>query len=481
MIETIFKFDITRDGFVSLIGIVISVAWSTTTNELWYRQENYLRIKWGMVNYQKIETPMPLFEGKYVNGIEIHKSVFVYWGKIVISYIVILALLAALTTAYVFILKFNEYADAEDKYSFYILLAIGFAISTLMLIVNYIFMFIAICLNNWENHRLRSTSENHLGVKLVTFRFVSTFYSIFWLAFMDNQQQSDQERVYNVRFQLVTLFVLSLLCPNIISFFWYQYGMDVLCYKRNKKLKKVKLHRVTSRSFFIDSSTNDNSNNNDDNDKPDLLPSSSKNQHSRYIDECVWNDIQFQLTRPVLPEILYNYITDVISHGYIMIFSAVFPLTALLVFINNFFKGRLQYFNLLNARRPHPWGIKQYISIHINILSIIIYNKYNISASPGIGIWKIVMSAMNIFATVTNMGFLIFRTSSVDAIFQTSLDKNGEWIWFGISCVILVTLELYIRVGIKDVSDKTWYCYHKQKELYKYIFNIEPRKNSVIG
>ena len=97
-----------------------------------------------------------------------------------------------------------------------------------------------------------------------------------------------------------------------------------------------------------------------------ICPDSHHNQHARHIESKVWNDIQYQLTRPVLPEILYNLISEVISHGYIMIFAAVFPLTALLVFINNFFKGRLEYFTLLNAQRPHPFGISIYNSYYFH-------------------------------------------------------------------------------------------------------------------
>ena len=225
--EKIFNFDVTHDGLVCLICVLVFVLWSTVTNELWFREENYLRLKWGMNNYQKIERSMPLFEGKYVNGIKVHRSITYYWCKIIISYIIIAGLLAGLTTAYVFILRFNEYADTEDKYTYIVLLGIGLAISTLMVIVDFIFMFIAIALNNWENHRLRFTYENHLGVKLVVFRFVSTFYSIFWLAFIDDQQQTDAQRMYNIRFQLITLFVSSILLPNILLFLWYQFGMGM--------------------------------------------------------------------------------------------------------------------------------------------------------------------------------------------------------------------------------------------------------------
>ncbi|KAK3745062.1 hypothetical protein QZH41_014558, partial [Actinostola sp. cb2023] len=77
----------------------------------------------------------------------------------------------------------EKYAKSGGIIGSVMLLVPSIFYAVMIAVLNYAYHLLATFLTEWENHRLESSFQNHLIVKLVLFYFVNCFYSLFYIAF----------------------------------------------------------------------------------------------------------------------------------------------------------------------------------------------------------------------------------------------------------------------------------------------------------
>lgn len=76
-----------------------------------------------------------------------------------------------------------------------VLLAYPTMFGLLIPFLYYIFKEIAIKLNNFENYQTESTYQNHLIVKVFSFRFICMFSSLYYYAFTPSSSDSNSAMI----------------------------------------------------------------------------------------------------------------------------------------------------------------------------------------------------------------------------------------------------------------------------------------------
>lgn len=127
-----------------------------------------------------------------------------------------------------------------------------------------------------------------------------------------------------------------------------------------------------------------------------------------------------------------DYMELVIQYGYVILFSASFPLTAILAYILNVIEYRIDAFKLCHlVRRPYP------------------------QPAENIGIWYYIIQSIAYIGIVTNVAIAIFTAH----IFDTSLES--KWVIFLIIEHALLLFKFALSSYIPDTPylvsyAKTW-------------------------
>eukprot|EP00485_Elphidium_margaritaceum_P000580 CAMPEP_0202702860 /NCGR_PEP_ID=MMETSP1385-20130828/15788_1 /ASSEMBLY_ACC=CAM_ASM_000861 /TAXON_ID=933848 /ORGANISM="Elphidium margaritaceum" /LENGTH=177 /DNA_ID=CAMNT_0049360597 /DNA_START=137 /DNA_END=667 /DNA_ORIENTATION=+ len=103
----------------------------------------------------------------------------------------------------------------------YFPVAIGMVNSAQILLFNTLYTRLAVILNEWEGHRLEEEYYNQLVIKRISFVVISSFYSLFYIAFVDDREayQDNSVRLEALRMQLIVLFLMALLYQNTLEIF----------------------------------------------------------------------------------------------------------------------------------------------------------------------------------------------------------------------------------------------------------------------
>ncbi|ETO13547.1 Transmembrane protein 16C [Reticulomyxa filosa] len=157
------------------------------------------------------------------------------------------------------------------------------------------------------------------------------------------------------------------------------------------------------------------------------------------IEESVWVDVWQQVKKSPSPSVLDNTAEIVVLHGYVVLFIVVFPLMPVLLITNNLLEYRVDFYNLIESRRPIPF------------------------ASNGIGVWKPVLSSFNVVAIFSNMALVTWRTSTV----KDTFGNGNHWLWgfFFTSCLTLLFVHFIITYSTPDMSDETTEALKRQEVL----------------
>uniref|UniRef100_A0A4W4FJH4 Anoctamin n=1 Tax=Electrophorus electricus TaxID=8005 RepID=A0A4W4FJH4_ELEEL len=139
-----------------------------------------------------------------------------------------------------------------------------------------------------ENHRLESSFQNHLVLKVLVFNFVNCFASLFYIAFV-------MQDMMLLRHSLATLLITSQILNQVMEAFlpyWLQR-------RRNKKVHK-KVRRILG-----------------DKELPLVVQVQLESDMNTYLGT------------------FDDYLEQFLLFGYVSLFSCVYPLAALLVILNN--------------------------------------------------------------------------------------------------------------------------------------------------
>lgn len=232
-----------------------------------------------------------------------------------------------------------------------------------------IFEMLAVALTDFENHQTESNYWNQLIIKIFSVRFVTVFTSIFYYAFRTG---IDSEMAYKLMSLAIFAFItvgdwwgkfIQICVPSWLQRFRL-YRMKAAVVTLRKHIWKLRAHEVGGENG---------------------LYMMARRQH--YLSQS-----QEQCWQEALKK-NYNTFGDytrlMIQLGFVLFFAAVFPLSPLIVLINNVFFIRLDAFKLTNTRK-RPIAQK----------------------SAGLGVWEDILQVMSVAGIITNC-CIVGITSSV--------------------------------------------------------------------
>jgi len=259
--------------------------------------------------------------------------------------------------------------------------------AVVIMILNKVYRYFAVKLNDWENHRTVTSYENNLIIKIFLFQFVNSYTSLYYIAFFkrhahlwgdevlkDKCSDGDSKESFGWGCpNQLQLQLLSLLGTSIVV----GQAQEVLLPWLTQKLKLMWLsHNIKMNAQKI--------------------PKHEKqNQLS-----------SFEGT-------IDDYSEMIIQYGYITLFAAAFPLAPLLALFNNVIEMHTDSFKWLTS-----------------------YNKPFHRATDDIGIWYDILEVLGVVAVITNCLMIAFT-------FENLYDVSQSLFVVFVSIVILEHIVLF--------------------------------------
>ncbi|KAG7272244.1 hypothetical protein CRUP_001522, partial [Coryphaenoides rupestris] len=276
-----------------VVFAAFNLVWCTVILEAWKRSSATLAYRWGTLSRKKaFEEPRPGFHGvlgfNAVTGRE--EPLYPHSRRLLRIYLVSVpfVLLCLYLSLYVMMVYFvmEGWAltlhDAEPSFWTAVLTFVPSVIYAVVIeAMNLVYRYAAEFLTGWENHRLESSYQNHLVLKVLVFNFFNCFASLFYIAFV-------MQDMVLLRQSLATLLITSQILNQVMEAFlpyWLQR-------RRNKKMMRRARKRATL---------------------------GEKDMEMPLVDQGTFDD----------------YLELFLLFGYVSLFSCVYPLAAVLVVLNN--------------------------------------------------------------------------------------------------------------------------------------------------
>jgi len=365
--------------------------WATLFLEYWKRKSAQLSFDWGSEDWEESEQPRPDYYGNDVSGVysgghwipldpnkdygfPIPKSNKYYstitrYIKIGAGIPLLVTMLVAVVIITAAILSFRLFV--ETKNSFGGDLAGGVANAISIIIMNSVWKYVAVKLNDWENHRTQSDYDNSLIFKIFIFYFVNSYTSLYYMAFFKNGT-----RFWGVDSLTDSCAISGYGTPSLIS------GgcVDGVTFQ---------LATLLGTNMVIGQA------------KEVLIPYiMSKIQLIRFIKETgeditkipQWErDSKLANYQGTLDE----YSEMVIQFGYITLFASAFPLAPMMAVLNNIVEIRTDAFKFIDSTvRPDYKG------------------------ATGIGNWYAVLEILGVIAVITNCLLIGYSFSGIARLFD---------------------------------------------------------------
>ncbi|XP_027753360.1 anoctamin-10 [Empidonax traillii] len=277
-----------------------NLLWSTVILEVWKRICAILTYRWGtLLMKRQFEEPRPGFHGVLginpVTGRE--EPVYSSIKRQLRIYLVSLPFvcLCLYFSLYVMMIYFDleqwaldYHKENESTFSSLMLYVPSIIYAVVIEIMNRIYRYAAEFLTSWENHRLESSYQNHLILKVLVFNFLNCFASLFYIAFVLFDMKL-------LRQSLATLLITS----QILN----QFAESLLPYWLQKRHSKRMKQRSCSQKTDIDLSLAEQVN--------------MEKEMGTYLGT------------------FDDYLELFLQFGYVSLFSCVYPLAAVFAVLNN--------------------------------------------------------------------------------------------------------------------------------------------------
>ncbi|XP_053570240.1 anoctamin-10 [Bombina bombina] len=283
-----------------VIFATFNLIWSTIIFEIWKRRCSRISYKWGsLLMKREFEEPRPGFHGELgINPVTGRKEpTYSSFKRQLRIYLVSVPFVcfSLYLSIYVMMIYFElenwalEYNNEEQSQLSSLMLFVPSIIYAVVIeIMNRIYRYAAEFLTSWENHRLESSYQNHLVLKVLVFNIVNCFASLFYIAFI----MCDLKLL---RQSLATLLITS----QILN----QFAETVLPYWLQKRHKKKVSKRVKSLNADSDSS--------------------------------LIEQIYLEIEMDTYVNTFDDYLELFLQFGYVSLFSCVYPLAAIFAVLNN--------------------------------------------------------------------------------------------------------------------------------------------------
>ncbi|XP_041454749.1 anoctamin-4-like isoform X2 [Lytechinus variegatus] len=419
---TVFKNSFDSD--VTPYYALVICLWGTIFQEVWKRKRVRLAYEWDVDSYDMSEPDRPEFYGTKERPDPVsdlpdwyypfYKSFLKFMASFGI--LVFMAMLVIVSVISVIIYRLFTAALLSDSDSV-VQLLVSVLVSSLLnsisiLILGKIYEKIAVKLNNWENHRTKSTYENALIVKLFAFQFVNSYSSLFYIAFFRDQSGSDS-------FLGIEGLRDSCTDNNCMSMLSLQVFVLMLVKPVPKFLKDVILpwliRKFKKRTCCRPSQVKD-------------LDMEKMSPHAQYLTR--------ERNKPPVGDLtLGEYNEKVILYGFLMIFSSALPIAPLIAITV-----------LL-------------LDIRIDAKRLLWFNRRPVAfIASSIGMWFSILDFIN-FAGVISNAFIIAFTAQWGRKYS-----NVEKLWIVIGFEhIVFAVKFFIMYIIPDVPSDIALAMRREK------------------
>lgn len=302
---------------------ILNVIWATVFLELWKRKGATIAYTWGRLTINDdsssmLEKPRAEYKGhpriSPVTGLlEPH---YPTWRRRLKMYLVtypllVLSLLFAASGMWLYF-EFKEhmmlwYKDSTGLWSRIVKKLPGVVYASLIYGLNHLYGKLAVLMNDWENHRVPSSYNNHLIVKLVLFYSVNSFLSLFYIAFYLQDMLMLKQHLATL---LITQQLIQQVQESVFPYMKYK-RHNIQVQKSSNGLVKIRKMR------------------------------DPKNQVTK------------EGNLPDYSTTFQDYLELFLQFGYVFLFSAVYPLAAFWALLNNIIEIRTDAFKLCNLhQRP---------------------------------------------------------------------------------------------------------------------------------
>ncbi|XP_026991433.1 anoctamin-10 [Tachysurus fulvidraco] len=393
-----------------MVQAVFSMIWSTVFMELWKRRSAALSYSWGTLTLtEQFQEPRPGFQGEVgINPVTGRTEPLFPESKRqmrvgLVSVPVVLLFLGLVVLGMMGFYYIENIMASIHKASGSLITA---TLSYLPSIIHIVYTnmlgnayrTVALQLTEWENHREESAFQYHHTTKVLVFTFFNNFAVLFHIAIF-------KQDLFLLHKRLSSLLILSqavnqfteVVVPFIVDRF---YGSS------HKELKE---------------------------------------------DDPAADHMQAEGSLPPFPGLFLEYIELLVQFGYLSLFSCVYPLTAVLLLINNITEIRGDAYKICRLFRK-PFSPPE----------------------SGIGVWQTAFEVLSFLSVISNC-WLLFLAPRIKAFTQDAgLSPSLVLVFFIMVEHILIIVKMILAFIIPDEPD--WVRIKKEKIEYCSMLALKEQK-----
>ncbi|KAM7354217.1 anoctamin 8 white walker isoform 12-T15 [Cochliomyia hominivorax] len=452
---------------------LFNVAWASLYLEAWKRYSVELAFRWGTLSTppELLEPPRPLYKGPLVeNNVtgRLEPKEAPAWKRRAFRYLVsfpIIGLCLFLVFVVMFVmLRFQDWLDnnnipdrgiAQCMYNLHkdwwdsklpetgIFCCLSVIPKVLLAgaitLMDEAYYKLAVWLNDKENYRLQSKYENHLIAKVALFQFVNSFLSLFYIAFYLRDEEKLKEQLAGL---LISRQIIGNLRESAIPYFLEQWKLAKLSFNMWGALSPTQDNNRTFADTLKTNTAATTAAAPSDTEKPKQSSGTSTPQSgtpSKQLPKkstaetagstpTTTASAKRNIGQAEIESSLYKYdgtfsdhLEMLVQMGYVVLFSAAFPLAGVCALINNLMEIRSDAFKLAHVHQ-RPFGQRV----------------------ANIGTWQNALSLLSLAAVIVNCALI-------------GLSGQVSRLWPGLTTaqtiILIVTLE-HIMLGLR--SALTW-------------------------
>ncbi|CAD6997584.1 unnamed protein product, partial [Ceratitis capitata] len=443
-----------------VIFSLFNVAWASLYLEAWKRYSVELAFRWGTLSTppELLEPPRPLYKGILIeNNLtgRLEPKEAQAWKRRAFRYLVsfpVIGMCLVLVFIVMFLmLRFQDWLDhnnipdrgiAQCMYNLHkdwwdsklpeesILCCLSVIPKVLLAgaitLMDEAYYKLAVWLNDHENYRLQSKYENHLIAKVALFQFVNSFLSLFYIAFYLRDEDKLKEQLAGL---LISRQIIGNLRESAIPYFIEQWKLAKLSFNMWGALSPTQdINRTILDSGVSTTASTTRSTTTEKlkMDTPQQTP--TRHDDGSPLTRIATSTSKRNIGQAEIESTLYKYdgtfsdhLEMLVQMGYVVLFSAAFPLAGVCALVNNLMEIRSDAFKLAHVHQ-RPFGQRV----------------------ANIGTWQNAFSILSLAAVIVNCALI-------------GLSGQVSRLWPGLTTaqtiILIVTLE-HIMLGLR--SALTW-------------------------
>ncbi|XP_036399736.1 anoctamin-10 [Megalops cyprinoides] len=372
-----------------MVQAVFSMLWSTLVMELWKRRSSSLSYRWGTLQLtERFAEPRPGYHGTMgyspITGrLEPH---FPSWqrnlrvGLVSLPVVGLFLGLVVLGIAGFYrgeALAREVHEHRGSLFSAGLLYVPSLAHIVYVNFLGTVYSKVALALTEWENHREESSFQNHHTTKVLLFSFFNCFAVLFHIAFVKQDLPLLRKRLSSLL--IVTQLVNQ--CTEVLV------------------------------PFLVDR----------------FLSTSEKNLKE---DDPKVDKVRAQGSLPPFPGLFAEYIELLVQYGYLSLFSCVYPLTAVLLLINNVTEIRSDAFKICRLfRKP--------ISAPVS----------------NMGVWQAAFEVLGFVSVISNCWLLLLSPRVKEFCQEAGYSSRNVLLFAILVEHVLILIKMILAFAIPDEPD----------------------------